>query len=127
MATISEIQELFEGAEQLPTKPSFEDFPIYVMTDVIDEDKTVKWNREEIKKRMEARNAETIRLREFKKAAIQDAHQKALNFISESTGMTHKQSMILWNFIISNYPTYKGGLWVQLQDHIDLINEINAC
>ena len=122
--TIKYIQDLFEAAEKLPIKPSYEEFPVYVITDAIDIDKSIRWNREEIKRRMEIRDQEILRLREIKKQAIQDAHQQALLFIMQETGMSQDQAIILWDFIIANYQTRPSDLWSSLQAQIGLYNEL---
>lgn len=124
---IEQIKSLFDAAEMLPIKPSFEDFPVYVSTDVIDEDKSVKWNRQEIKKRIDARNNEIERLKSIKHSALKDAHSQALQFVCEKTGMSLQQASILWNFVISSVQHNPNGLtfWQQLAQQIDLYNSLN--
>lgn len=124
MITLAELQALFESAEALPSKPSYEDFPVYVITDVIDEDKTVKWNKEEIKRRMAARDEETKRLRQVKKAAIENAHNQALAYISQQTGLPEQKAMTLWTFIIESYKVYAADLWQRLDAQINLYNAL---
>jgi len=124
MITLEQVITLFDAAENLPSKPSFEDFPVYVITDVIDEDKTVKWNRTEIKKRMAAREAEVERLQAAKKAAIQNAHSQVLEYISQQTGLSHDKAEILWDFVVGNYRTYRTGLWDRLDEFINLYNRL---
>lgn len=126
MVTLSEVQMLFESAEKLPIKPSFEDFPVYVPTDVIDEDKTVKWNRAEIRKRMEARNNEIERLKQVKGLAMQDAHEHALQYMSEQTGMSLTHASIIWEFVITSIQNNRSNLtfWQQLEAQLDLYRKL---
>lgn len=122
MITLEQVITLFDAAEKLPSKPSFEDFPVYVITDVIDEDQTVKWNKAEIRKRMSAREAEIERLQAVKHAAIQNAHAQVLEYISQQTGLNSDKSAILWDFVVSNYRIYRTNLWDRLDEFINLYN-----
>ncbi len=63
-----EICEEYEKAAQISCTVSLDEFPIYKEGDIIDENQTVIWNREEVVKRKKAReNAikKNKRIREF--------------------------------------------------------------
>lgn len=122
--TLYEVATLFEAAEQLPTKPDYKKFPIYTISDVIDLDQSVRWNREEMQRRMENREKEEKRLKEVKKAAIHDAHQMALRYIVQETNLAEDKAALIWDSIVGNYSIYKTSLWNQLQSQIELYNKL---
>lgn len=122
--TINELKVLFDAADKLPVHPKYEDFPVYAKTDVIDEDQTVKWNRQEIKRRMQAREEESERLKAIRKAAIQDAYGQALEYIVQETGMEYEKATVLWDFVVSTYQNHHTDLWVYFENQIRLYNKL---
>lgn len=63
-----EICEEYEKAAQMSCTVSLDEFPIYKEGDIIDENQTVIWNREEVVKRKKAREdaiKKNKRIREF--------------------------------------------------------------
>ena len=63
-----EICEEYEKTAQMSCKVSLDEFPIYKEGDIIDENQTVIWNREEVVKRKKAREdaiKQKKRIREF--------------------------------------------------------------
>ena len=124
MITLQELQTLFASADHQSINPSFDEFPVYVATDVIDENQSVKWNRIEIQKRMEAREAEIERLKEIRSAMYQDAHNRVLEYIIQQTKMPMNKAEILWNFIITNFGGQGPVLWQHLENQIALYNQL---
>lgn len=63
--------------------PDVKDFPIYVEGDVIDEEKSVRWNREEVTRRMQAREDEKFKLIGLRNKAFEQANENAINSIAQ--------------------------------------------
>lgn len=127
MITLNQLKELFESAESLPDRPSFKDYPVYVITDAIDINQTVKWNREEVQRRMKAREQETERLREAKKHCIEESYRCAIAYIMQQTGLVQPKAEILWDFVVSNYQSRPQGapdIWSHLEMQINLYNSL---
>jgi len=124
MITLEEVKELFESIEAMPSKPDYQQFPVYVITDTIDENETVKWNREEIKRRMQAREDERQRLLALKHARTDQAHKLVIKFIAQETGLDDHRCAVLWDFVLSTYQDRRIDVWARLKGQIDLYNAL---
>lgn len=96
--------------------PNKDEFPRYKYNDVIDEDMSVKWNREEVIRRNEAYAQEKERL--F--GVINDA-EKSLNnrikaYISQEVPLSFDKASIIFNRLYVNYHAY--SYW-EILSHVD--------
>lgn len=64
------------------TSPDSEKFPEYEEGDVIDEDQSVRWNREEIARRMQLRKDEIARLEDIRLQKITEVNNDAIDAIA---------------------------------------------
>lgn len=106
----------------MPTRPS-SDFRKVKDGDIIDEDMSVKWNREEVKKLQEEYRAETLRLRREQNAAFTSVLDDIYGLISEDTGLSKEKAKIVWDFVYEKYHAY-GEMFQQIDEYIVLINNI---
>lgn len=78
----NEFVEAYEAACNMSCLPDPYKFPKYKEGDVIDENKSVKWNREEVAKRIQARNDEVARLNTVKNKRIVELKNMAVDTIA---------------------------------------------
>ena len=91
--------------------------------DVIDEEKSVRWNREEVERLKIAYDEEVKRLNRNKNNAIQDATHKAIMLIADEADLSEDKAQILWDFVYERYHAY-GEMFQHIDEYIDLINQM---
>ena len=74
-----EICEEYEKAAQISCKVSLDEFPIYKEGDIIDENQTVIWNREEVVKRKKAREDAIKKNKRIREWAIENVECIIIN------------------------------------------------
>lgn len=74
-----EICEEYEKATQISCKVSLDEFPIYKEGDIIDENQTVIWNREEVIKRNKAREDAIKKKKRIRDFAIENIECVIIN------------------------------------------------
>lgn len=74
-----EICEEYEKAVQMSCTVSLDEFPIYKEGDIIDENKTVIWNREEVVKRKKAREDAIKKNKKIREFAIENVECIIIN------------------------------------------------
>ena len=77
------IMEMFRKADALPKKPNPEKFKRYPATYIVDEDKSVKWNIQEVTRRNEAWDNEYKRLKNEYNEAIAKTKGYIIEAISD--------------------------------------------
>ena len=95
-------------------------FPEYEVGDIIDEDKSVKWNRQEVARRIEARDAEMKRLRHLKQELTSAANNKLIELLSADYSLTKRQAKLIWNYAYDE--AHSGGY----DDVFDKFNDITG-
>ena len=122
--TIEDIK--WKWAEYLgySTEPDKEEFPYYKEGDVIDEEKSVKWNREEVARRMQLREDESTRLKGLKNNANKEFTYLIIKYIMQETEMNEKQAIIFWNYIELEHHAYMDDAFNALDELIEVHNRI---
>ena len=115
------IRILNEISRSYSTRPDITLFPECKEGDIIDEEKSVKWNREEVERRIQARDAETRRLRHLKAELVFEAEDKLLELLSEDTSLNKKQIKLIWNYA---YDEAHSGGYDGVLDKFDEIREL---
>ena len=96
----------YEAACNMSCLPDPYKFPKYKEGDVIDENKSVKWNREEVAKRIQARNDEVARLNTVKNKRIVELKKMAQDTIAHglindklvaNVGRAYEIASNIWN------------------------------
>jgi len=77
-------------------KPDEKEFPKYNRGDIIDEGKSVKWNREEIERRINARAEEVKRLKTLRNKLYNLYEQTAIKILAKEYKISIKEAGILW-------------------------------
>lgn len=82
--------------EHFSCKPDEKEFPKYNSGDVIDENKSVKWNREEIEKRMDARTKEKKRLRTLYNEVNNLYENTMIKALAKEYKIRKEEANIIW-------------------------------
>jgi anaerobic ribonucleoside-triphosphate reductase len=76
---------------------------------VFDEDKSVKWNREEVIRVNNEYKAEEDRLREIRNQSIDDARYKIYKHIAQETNLSIAQASVFWNYVYDKFNKTLSG------------------
>ena len=117
-----EIEADYRAACSLSCKPD-DSFQKVKTGDVIDEDKSVRWNREEVERLKEVYAEEVKRLNREKNSAITDATMRAVRLISQEAEVSEEKARILWDFVYEKYHAY-GEMFQHIDEYIDLVNQM---
>lgn len=117
-----EIEADYRVACSLSCKPD-DSFQKVKTGDIIDEDKSVRWNREEVERLKEAYEEEVKRLKRKQNGAITDATMRAVRLISQEAGVSEEKARILWDFVYEKYHSY-GDMFQYIDEYIDLVNQM---
>ena len=99
LETVSECKTLFVTfLDEFSSRPDKEKFPYPKTGDVLDEEKSVKWNREEVLRLREAYNTEALRLNQIKNNMIREFEAKLISLLSKEYSITVKESEILYKY-----------------------------
>lgn len=79
-------------------KPDRRQFPLYKPGDVIDEDKSVKWNREQAERAKVAFDDEVKRLNRQKSAVASVYREVVVKLASKDAGVSTKEGAVLWRY-----------------------------
>lgn len=77
-------------------KPDEKKFPKYNPGDVIDEEKSVKWNREEVERRMDARTKEKKQLRALHNELNSLYEKTMIKALAKEYKISEKEVGIIW-------------------------------
>lgn len=77
-------------------KPDEKEFPKYNRGDIIDEDKSVKWNREEIERRINVRAKEVKRLKTLGNKLDNLYEKTIIKALAKKYKISAKEASIIW-------------------------------
>ena len=120
--TWGKIREDYDKACMMSCKPGPE-FRKLKPGDVIDEEKSVRWNREEVERLNKEYKEEFARLTRERGDAINKCTERAIAQIAEETGLSKEKAEILWNFVYERYHAF-GEMFTQIDDYIMLVNDL---
>lgn len=118
-----DIESAYKTACRMSWKPDITKFPIVRDGDVIDEEKSVRWNREEVIRLRAAYGEEVKRLNRERNAAIAKVTNRAIRMIAEELCVSEDKAKILWSFVYDKYHAY-GEMFDYIDEYIDLIKAI---
>lgn len=118
-----ELQSDYEEVQNMPINPTnIKKFPEGY---IFDENKSVLWNKEELKKRNNEYTEEKTRLLRNKSEALLSVHNDIITEISNETGLDFAKSSKIWNYVFEKWHGF--GLYdtfSNLQEIIILISDI---
>lgn len=88
---------------------------------IFDEDKSVKWNREEVAKRNLLYNDEVKNLNRQKNQMYTELINLIKRYITQETKVSDKQATKIWNYVYEEYHSY--GL-TECINHLDDLLEL---
>lgn len=77
-------------------KPDEKEFPKYNRGDIIDEDKSVKWNREEVERRINVRAEEVKRLQTLRNKLDNLYEKTIIKTLAKKYKISAKEAGIIW-------------------------------
>lgn len=117
-----DLRKAYEKACGMSCRPD-ESFRKVREGDVIDEEKSVRWNREEVQRLKAEYEAEVKRLNTAKNEAVNDVFARAVKLIASDMEVSEEKARILWSFLYDKY--HSGGeMFDQAEEYIDLICKI---
>lgn len=93
------LRDEYDKAEKLSCQPDITKFPKYRKDSIIDENQSVKWNREYVERAQALREEEIIRLNKVKNQAISEILVKIFKNIQEEVGhdISMDKARTIWN------------------------------
>lgn len=101
-------------------KPDEEKFPKCKVGDVINEDMSVKWNREEVNIRIMARNEEVKRLNRLKVFVNEKYKEGIIKVLAKENKIKIDESKIIWNKAYEM--EHSNGLYAVKNEYEELVD-----
>lgn len=123
--TIEDLKTRWQNWYNMSCKPT--DIKKYKTSDVIDENKSVKWNREEIERRNANYNREVANLNTKRNIAREDMYKMIYAYIIDETGgkCNESKAKIIWDYVYrENHHSGSNQLFEALDDMLEFINEL---
>lgn len=83
-------------------KPDAEKYPFPKKGTILDEDKSVKWNREEVERLRNAYGVEMKRLNMYKSIISAEYRKRIIKLLSAENDISEKEGVIIWNHVYHN-------------------------
>ena len=97
---LTDVDEILESWNKFLTnftwRPNEKEFPIYHRDQIIDEDKSVKWNREEVSRRRAARKVEEERLFVLRNELDSLYEKTLIKALAEEYEISTEEASIIW-------------------------------
>lgn len=116
--TLEQLYDMAEIYTKFSCKPSLRKYRI---GDVIDEDKSVKWNREEVDRRNVAYAEELNNLNKQKNALLNEWVAAVKTYIMEEAKVKQTKADKIYNYLYTQYHAW--GL-SEVLDHLDELLEL---
>lgn len=95
------IEEYEEFNREFSCRPDREKYPYPRVGEILNEEKSVKWNREEVIRLREEHDKEVVRLN-IEKNNINNTYEESLvKVLSKEAKITRKEANIIWDFAYS--------------------------
>lgn len=119
------LQRMMDEVNRLSCKPGPEFKKVAVGT-ILDEEKSVRWNREEVSRLQEEYTEEVKRLNRERNKKYVEVIEKIIAFIAEETGLSNEKAKILWEFTYGHHHAYGDTLFNYLEEYCDLYNDLKS-
>ena len=113
----------YDKACMMSCRPG-DDFRKVKVGDVIDEEKSVRWNREEVERLRLAYDEEVKRLNCEKNAAIVAVTDRAVKLIAYEADISEEKARLVWDFVYKRGHAY-GEMFNMLDDYIGLAEKLS--
>lgn len=95
---VSSFESFFTGYS---CKPNREEYPYPKETDVIDEDKSVKWNREEVQRLRRAFESKVEELNRYKNLISSAFEGRIIEILAKDNSISVEESQKIWSYAYS--------------------------
>ena len=119
---VDELRTMYEGAYCMKMKPDL--LRSYKEGYVFDENKSVKWNREEVERLNGEYDEECKRLRSLRNSKIDEVENEIFKYISNETGLSIDKSKLVWKYLYEKYHAFCSDLFDNLETLTELIYEV---
>ena len=119
------LQRMMDEVNHLSCKPGPEFKKVAVGT-ILDEEKSVRWNREEVERIREEYTEEVKRLNRERNKKYTEVIEQIVEFISEETGLSNEKAKLLWEFTYGHHHSYGDTLFNYLEEYCDLYNDLKS-
>ena len=119
---IEDVSKSYIKARYFSTTPG-EGFQKVEEGHIFDEEKSVRWNREEVARINNEYKAEEDRLKEIKRQEIDEAEHKIHKYIVQRTNLSLAQASLVWDYVYKKFDAY-GYTFEELDDMIEFYNEL---
>lgn len=123
--SIEEIKLLWKNWQAMSCKPT--DMKKYPQDAVIDEDRSVRWNREEVARRNEEYAKEVARLNTRRNIARDDVYNMLYEYIIDEVGngCTLNKAKLIWDYVYSvAHHSGDSELFATLSEVIDFATSL---
>lgn len=121
-----DIEKACRDAVSLSCRPDSTKFRKVRIGDVIDEEKSVRWNREEVDRLRTVYDDEVKRLNTVKNQALIDVDRRSVALVASEAELSEEKAKILWNFVYDKYHDDIGNMFSQIEDYIDLVCKLKG-
>jgi hypothetical protein len=121
----TELREKLENAYGLSTKPDPNKFPKYREGTVLDENMSVKWNKEQVAEANRKREEEVSRLQRVRSNAINETEKEIIKAIAEDVGVDEYKAKYIFKKAWSD--GHSAGIYevfTYIYDYIDFALEM---
>lgn len=104
---LEDLRNEFDALLKMPVDPDRNKFHRYSDPNaIIDEDKTVRWNREEVQRRNDEYRAERDRLYSLYCEANENCVKSAKRYIMDELGIDYDKASVVWNRLYDDDHAY---------------------
>ena len=120
---LEDVKLKYEKAAQLSCKPG-DGFMKVKEGHIFDEDKSVKWNRQEVERVNNEYQEEVKRLNDIRNEAFVDANAYAYKYITQETGLPEEKGEVFWSYVYRQFH-HDYSMFDNLEELIEFYNDIN--
>ena len=106
-------------------RPDREIYPYPKINDVIDEDKSVKWNREEVNRLRERFEKRVEELNKYKNKLTVEYEDRLITLLGKDNDISHDESSKIWSYAYSeSHSSGVGDVVSTYREVVDLYNDL---
>ena len=127
--SVIDLKNMLDNAYSMTTTPDRTKFPKYKVGEVIDRDKTVRWNEETVEAANNAFKDEASRLQSVRQAKINEVIELIYDYIIDNIGpdFSRKKAAKIWSKAYSDgHHAGVHEIFGYLDDYIDFANDMLA-
>lgn len=92
--------------------------------DYLDENRTIRWNCEEVERLRAEYADEAMRLNKLRYQIIRKMDETAIKMVARDTGLSERKAERLWDFVYEKYAYSDLDLRLHIEEMIELVNDL---